>query len=89
MPLAAAEVMGAVHELHLMQAAFHDSSVLDAPVEKVMGAPLPTIGVGQPVALAVELLDTDQALLVLDSGRPRAIVSFADVLAFLSEGPRT
>lgn len=89
MPLAAAEVMGAVHELHLMQAAFHDASVLDAPVEKVMGPALPTIGIGQPVALAVELLDTDQALLVLDSGRPRAIVSFADVLAFLSEGAQT
>lgn len=86
MPLAAAEVMGSVNELHLMQAAFHDASVLDAPVEKVMNPPLPTIGVGQSVALAVELLDADQALLVLDSGRPRAIVSFADVLAFLSEG---
>jgi cystathionine beta-synthase len=86
MPLAAAEVMGSVNELHLMQAAFHDSSILEAPVEKVMGPPLPTIGIGQSVALAVKLLDADQALLVLDSGRPRAIVSFADVLAFLSDG---
>jgi cystathionine beta-synthase len=89
MPLAAAEVMGAVDELQLMQATFHDPAVLDAPVEKAMTDPLPTIGIGQPVALAVELLDRDRALLVLDAGRPRAIVSFADVLAFLSEGGPT
>ena len=57
MPLAAAEIVGAVDELALMDRAFRDPHVLDEPVEKVMGPRLPTIGIGQPIALAVELLD--------------------------------
>ena len=52
MPLAAAEILGAVDELALMDRAFHDPAVLDEPVEKVMGDRLPTIGIGQPIALA-------------------------------------
>ena len=39
MPLAAAEVLGAVDELALMDLAFRDPAVLDEPVEKVMGPP--------------------------------------------------
>jgi cystathionine beta-synthase len=84
MPLAAAEVMGSLNELRLMEAAFADESILDRPVEEVMSAPLPTIGVGQPIELAVELLDTAGALLVLDGGRPRTVISRTDVLNHLS-----
>jgi cystathionine beta-synthase len=85
MPLAAAEILGAVDELALMDRAFHDGAVLDEPVEKVMGARLPTIGVGQPLALAVELLDQAPALVVLAGGRPRAVLSRTDVLRHLAE----
>ena len=46
-PFAAAEVSGSVDELELMEAIARDPSVMDTPVEKVMGAKLPTIGVGQ------------------------------------------
>ena len=49
-PFAAAEVSGAVDELALMDAAFRDPSMLDTPVEKVMGPKLPTVGVGQPLS---------------------------------------
>ena len=56
-PFAAAEVAGAVDELELMDAAFRDPSVLDTPVEKVMGPKLPTVGIGQPMSRAVEMLD--------------------------------
>jgi cystathionine beta-synthase len=84
MPLAAAEILGAVDELALMDRAFRDPHVLDDPVEKVMGPPLPTIGIGQPVELAVELLDTAPALVVLAGGRPRAVLGRADVLEHLS-----
>ena len=35
-----------------------------------MGPKLPTIGIGQKVALAVEMLDSAPALLVLSGGRP-------------------
>jgi cystathionine beta-synthase len=84
MPLAAAEILGAVDELALMDRAFREPGVLDEPVEKVMGARLPTIGVGQPIALAVELLDRAPALVVLAGGRPRAVLSRTDVLRHLS-----
>jgi cystathionine beta-synthase len=84
MPLAAAEILGAVDELALMDLAFRDPHVLDEPVEKVMGQPLPTIGIGQPIALAVELLDTAPALVVLAGGRPHAVLGRTDVLEHLA-----
>lgn len=86
MPLATAEVMGAISELRLMDLAFDTDAVLDKTVEDIMGPKLQTIGSGQPVALAVELLETCSALLVLDGGRPKSVISSSDVLAFLSKG---
>ncbi len=83
MPLAAAEVMGAVHELRLMALAF-SGDLLGQPVENVMSRPLEQIGIGEPVALAVTKLERSPALLVLDGGRPRAVVSSTDVLGYLS-----
>jgi cystathionine beta-synthase len=85
-PFAAAEVSGAVDELELMDAAYRDASILDTPVEKVMGPKLPTIGIGQPLSLAVEMLDTTPALLVLSGGRPLSVMTRSDVLSFLSSG---
>ena len=84
MPLAAAEVMGSVSELQLMERVFADATILDAPVEGVMSGALKTIGSGQPVELAVQMLDTCGALLVLDGGRPCSILAHSDVLNFLS-----
>ena len=84
MPLAAAEILGAVDELALMDLAFRDPHVLDDPVEKVMGDPLPTIGIGQPIALAVELLEHASALVVLAGGRPHAVLGRTDVLEHLA-----
>ena len=83
-PFAAAEVQGAVDELRLMDLVARDPAVLDRPVGEVMGQELPTIGIGQPVELAVELLDTAPALLVLSGGRPTAVLTRTDVLSFLS-----
>jgi cystathionine beta-synthase len=87
MPLAAAEVLGAVDELALMDLAFRDPGVLDTPVEKVMGPRLPTIGIGQPIELAVELLERAPAVIVLAGGRPHVILSRTDVLRYLSSAP--
>jgi len=84
MPLAAAEIVGAVDELALMDRAFRNPQVMDEPVEKAMGERLPTIGIGQPVARAVELLDRAPALVVLAGGRPRTVLTRTDVLNHLS-----
>lgn len=84
MPIAAAEVMGSVSELWLMSQAFDAQGVLDRTLEEMMQPPLTTIGAGEGIERAVELLEHSPALLVLDGGRPRTVISRTDVLSFLS-----
>ncbi|MBI5088906.1 MAG: pyridoxal-phosphate dependent enzyme, partial [Actinobacteria bacterium] len=81
-PFAAAEVAGAVDEVHLMESVYRDPAVMDLAVEQIMGPPLPTIGVGQKVSRAVELLDRAPALLVLSGGRPLSVLTRTDLLAY-------
>jgi cystathionine beta-synthase len=81
-PFANAEVSGAVDELELMEAVYQDPGVMEQPVEKVMGPKLPTIGIGQKVGLAVEMLDSAPALLVLSGGRPLSVLTRTDLLAY-------
>jgi cystathionine beta-synthase len=87
LPLAVAEVGGAVHERDLMERAFSDSAILDRPVAEVMGPPLPTVGSGEPVDVAVERLDQAAAVLVVDAGHPVGILTRSDVLSFLAQRP--
>ncbi len=81
-PFANSEVSGAVDELDLMEAVYQDPSVMNTAVEKVMGPKLPTIGAGQKVALAVEMLDQSPALLVLSGGRPLSVLTRTDLLTY-------
>jgi len=89
LPLALAEVMGAVHERDLMDRVFRDRSVLDWPVAKAMSPPLPTVGAGELVDVAVEHLEEAPAVLVVDSGHPVGILTRSDVLGFLAQRPPT
>ena len=70
-----------------MERAFHDPSVLDRPVAEVMEPPLPTVGSGEPVDVAVERLEAATAVLVVDGGHPVGILTRSDVLAFLAQRP--
>ncbi|MDA3040913.1 MAG: pyridoxal-phosphate dependent enzyme [Actinomycetota bacterium] len=81
-PFAAAEVSGSVDELDLMEAVYRDQAVLGLPVEHVMGLKLPTIGVGQRIAMAVGMLDASPALLVLSGGRPLSVLTRSDLLSY-------
>ena len=81
-PFAAAEVSGSVDELELMEAIHRDPGVMSTEVEKVMGPPLPTIGAGQKVEKAVEMLETSPALLVLSGGRPLSVLTRTDLLSY-------
>ncbi len=81
-PFAAAEVSGAVDELELLEAIYRNDNVLNLAVESVMGPKLPTIGVGQKVATAVEMLDSSNALLVLAGGRPLSVLTRTDLLTY-------
>lgn len=88
-PFAAAEVAGSVDELELMERIAADASVLELPVEDVMSPPLPTIGVGQQIERALELLHTAPALLVLAGGRPVAVLTRTDILAYFDRRAAT
>jgi cystathionine beta-synthase len=81
-PFANAEVSGAVDELDVMEAISRDSTVLDVPVERVMGPRLPTIGFGQKIERAVQMLEAAPALLVLSGGRPLAVITRTDILSY-------
>ncbi|NNF53691.1 MAG: cystathionine beta-synthase [Acidimicrobiales bacterium] len=84
MPLANAEVFGSIDELRIMDAAFSATDILDHSVSEVMSDRLPTLGIGEPVERAVGVLDSINAALVLDGGRPSTVLSRADLLTFLS-----
>jgi cystathionine beta-synthase len=84
-PLAFAEVVGAVRERDLLDKAFRDESTLDRAVGDVMSAPLPTVGIGEPIDQAVEALERGPAALIVDAGHPVGILTRSDVLDFLSQ----
>jgi cystathionine beta-synthase len=87
-PFAAAEVSGSVDELELMEAIARDPSVMETAVEEVMGPPLPTIGAGQRLELALQMLHTAPALLVLSGGRPLSVMTRTDILSFFEARAR-
>jgi cystathionine beta-synthase len=84
-PLAMAEVVGSVHERELMKAAFGDPQLLDRTVRELMSAPLPTLGSGETVDLAIRRLEEAPAAIVLDHGHPVGVLTRSDVLAFLAQ----
>jgi cystathionine beta-synthase len=86
-PLSAAEVMGSVSETQLLELAFNDASSIDRPVGDVAGSPLPTVGSGEEVDVAVEALERAPAVLVLDAGHPVGILTRSDLLEFLAQRP--
>jgi cystathionine beta-synthase len=83
-PVMAGEVAGSVSERDLLDLLFTGQAHLADPVEKHMGAPLPLVGAGEPVAAAVEALQASSALLVLDDGKPVGVLTRADLLGHLA-----
>jgi cystathionine beta-synthase len=89
LPLAAKEVTGTLRELELMDLAFRDRDVLDRPVGDIMSAPMPMIGIGEPVGRVVACLDAQPSVLVLDGGHPIGVLTRSDVLGFLAARAET
>jgi cystathionine beta-synthase len=88
-PVVLAEVVGAVTERDLLERAFADATVLERSVAEVMGPPLPTIGSGEPLDVAVARLELSPAVLVLDRGHPVGVVTRSDALAALTAPSRS
>jgi len=85
-PVMAAEVIGSVVERELLDALFAGRARLADPLERHMSPPLPMIGAGEPVAAAVAALQSADAAVVLDDGKPRGVVTRQDLLGFLASG---
>jgi cystathionine beta-synthase len=80
-----ATVVGAISERGLLKRTAADPSLLDAEIVELMEPPFPAVSTEDPVREAVELLVGDQqALLVIDRGRPAGIVTRADLLEALA-----
>ncbi|HEU5082027.1 MAG TPA: cystathionine beta-synthase [Acidimicrobiales bacterium] len=88
-PVVLGEVVGGVTEVSLLDHVMKDPAVLDRPVEDVLGPPFPTLGLGEPIDVAVRTLETASAALVLDAGHPVAVISRADVLRAMTDGEET
>ncbi|SFD03208.1 cystathionine beta-synthase [Nocardioides terrae] len=83
-PIVAAEVAGSVSERGLMEALFTGNARLTDSVEHHMSPPLPTVGSTADARDAVKQLETDDAVLVHEDGKPVGVLTRQDLLAFLS-----
>ncbi|WP_068253115.1 cystathionine beta-synthase [Janibacter corallicola] len=83
-PVMIGEVAGAVTERELLTAVFEGHASLADAVSKHMGASLPQIGAAEPVSAATEALESSDALLVVEGGRPAGVITRQDLLGHLS-----
>jgi cystathionine beta-synthase len=83
-PLMAAEVAGSVAERDLLEALLAGRAKPQDQVGDHMSPPLPLIGVGEPVSQAASALGTAGAALVHVEGKPTAILTRQDLLAFFA-----
>ncbi len=85
-PIVAAEVAGSVSDRTLLDALFAGHARLTDAVEEHMSAPLPTIGSSEPAQAAIDVLESADAVLVQEDGKPVGVLTRQDLLAFLAAG---
>ncbi|SOD75177.1 cystathionine beta-synthase [Jatrophihabitans sp. GAS493] len=83
-PVTAGEVVGSVAEKALLDALFAGTASLADPVEPHMSPPLPIIGSGEPVSVAIAELEVADALLVHFDGKPAGVLTRQDLLGHLA-----
>ena len=83
-PVVLGEVAGAVTDRDLLDALFEGTASPADPVSKHMGAKLPQIGAGESAAAAVAALEHEDALLVVEGGKPIGVVTRQDLLGHIS-----
>lgn len=87
-PVMAGEVAGSVSERELLSAVFEGRAKLADAVKQHMSPPLRLIGDGELVSVAGEALRDQDALMVVEEGKPVGVITRYDLLGFLSEGTR-
>jgi cystathionine beta-synthase len=83
-PIVAAEVAGSVSDRALLDALYAGTARLTDRVEQHMSPPLPTIGSTEDARDAVILLESADAVLVHEDGKPVGVLTRQDLLVFLS-----
>jgi cystathionine beta-synthase len=83
-PVMAAEVVGAVNERDLLDALFTGQAALADRLDKHMSPPLPTIGAGEQISVAMKALAGADGALVLIDGKPAGVVTRQDLLGYLA-----
>ncbi|MDQ1556551.1 MAG: cystathionine beta-synthase [Actinomycetota bacterium] len=84
-PVVIGEVIGAVDERSLMEFVFSGAAKMNDSIAEFVGKPLGLIGVHESVTAARTALGTTDALLVVDDGKPAAVLTRHDLLSFLSD----
>jgi cystathionine beta-synthase len=85
-PIVAAEVAGSVSDRALLDALFAGQARLTDPVEQHMSAPLPTVGSTEDAKDAAAMLESADAVLVQEDGKPVGVLTRQDLLTFLALG---
>ena len=85
-PLMAAEVAGSVAERDLLDALVSGRAKPQDRVSSHMSPPLPVLGQGEPVSRAASVLEKSGAALVHVDGKPAAVLTRADLLAYYAGG---
>jgi cystathionine beta-synthase len=83
-PVVIGEVVGAIEEGALVELVFSGVASMTDSVGEFVGAPLGLIGVHESVTQARTALATASALLVVDDGKPVAVLTRTDLLNYLS-----
>jgi cystathionine beta-synthase len=83
-PVVIGEVVGAIDEGTLVELVFSGAANMTDALSEFVGAPLGLIGVHESVTQARTALSSASALLVVDDGKPVAVLTRTDLLNYLS-----
>ena len=86
-PVMAAEVVGAVIEHDLLRRLVSGAATVGDRLEDHMSPPLPLIGSGDSLSRLLQVLESSNAVLVLEGGKPLGVLTSQDVLGFLAATP--
>ena len=82
-------VVGTLQERTLLDRVYRDPAVVSTAVSAAMDAPLSQVGVDSSLDDAFEpLLRGEQAVLVVEGGKPMAVITRADLLEFVAHRGR-
>jgi cystathionine beta-synthase len=83
-PVMIGEVAGSVSERDLLDAVFTGRAALADRVEQHMAPPLPLVGSGESVEVVRKSLETGDAVMVIDDGKPIGVLTRHDLLGYFA-----